>query len=243
MSDLAPGTTPPAELPLVFVDDLDAPTLSADDHHHLRRVLRVREGAPVTVADGRGRWRHALFDESPQPDSPVYSVDEVSPRITIAFALVKGARPELVVQKLTELGVDVIVPFVAERSVVRWEQGRDERHHERLEHVAREAAMQSRRVRWPRIAETATFADVIGLPGAAVAERHGVPPALEHPTLLIGPEGGWSDAERAASPFAVGLGDLVFRAETAAIAGAALLTALRSRLVLSAAPIPRTKPW
>jgi 16S rRNA (uracil1498-N3)-methyltransferase len=243
VSDLSPESTPPAELPLVFVDDLDAPALSVDDHHHLRRVLRVHVGAPITVADGRGRWRRALFDMVPEPDSPVYSVDEVGPRITIAFALVKGARPELVVQKLTELGVDVIMPFVAERSVVRWEQGRGERHLERLERVAREAAMQSRRVRWPRIGEAATFADVIGLPGAAVADRHGVPPTLDHPTLLIGPEGGWSETERAASPSTVGLGDLVLRAETAAIAGAALLTALRSRLVTPVAPIPRTKPW
>jgi 16S rRNA (uracil1498-N3)-methyltransferase len=218
-------------MPLVFVDDLDTPTLSADDHHHLGRVLRVREGAPITISDGRGRWRSARFGESPEPVSTVYVVDAPSPRLTVAFALVKGGRPELVVQKLTELGVDVIIPFVAERSVVRWESGRDARHHERLERVAREAAMQCRRVMRPSIGEVARFDDVIALPGGAAAERHGVPPSLEHPTLLVGPEGGWSDLERERLSVAIGLGDLVLRAETAAIAGAALLTALRSELV------------
>jgi 16S rRNA (uracil1498-N3)-methyltransferase len=242
VSQRPPGSLPPVDRPLVFVDDLDAPVLSPDDHHHLRRVLRVRTGAPVTVADGVGRWRRARFHESPEPDSPVYSVEPAQPRLTIAFALVKGARPELVVQKLTELGVDVIVPFVAERSVVRWEPGRDDRHRERLQRVAREAAMQSRRVMRPHVAELATFDDVIGLPGAAAAERHGVAPSLEHPTMLIGPEGGWSDAERRRLVHSVGLGDLVLRAETAAIAGATLLSALRSGLVAPIRAVPAPKP-
>jgi 16S rRNA (uracil1498-N3)-methyltransferase len=225
----------------VFVDDLDAPKLNDDDHHHLSRVLRVHDGAPITMADGRGRWRSARFDESPEPDSCIHVIDAVSPQVTVAFALVKGGRPELVVQKLTELGVDVIIPFVAERSVVRWDRGRDERRHERLERVARETAMQCRRVSWPTIAELGAFDDVVSLPGAVAAERHGVPPSLEHPTLLIGPEGGWSDRERERLPITVGLGDLVLRAETAAIAGATLLTALRSGSVGPIRGAPATR--
>jgi 16S rRNA (uracil1498-N3)-methyltransferase len=231
VTDVPQGASPPADLPLVFIDDLDAPTLTADDHHHLSRVLRVRDGAPITISDGCGRWRSARFAESPEPNSSIHVVDVVAPPVTVAFALVKGGRPELVVQKLTELGVDVIVPFVAERSVVRWDHGRDARHHERLERVAREAAMQCRRVARPTIGEVGRFDDVVTLPGAAAAERHGVPPSLEHPTLLVGPEGGWSDQERERLSTTVGLGDLVLRAETAAIAGAAILTGLRSRLV------------
>jgi 16S rRNA (uracil1498-N3)-methyltransferase len=242
VTDVPPGSLPPADLPLVFVDDLGAPTLSADDHHHLRRVLRVRDGAPITISDGRGRWCSARFDESPELDSTVHLVDAAAPRVTVAFALVKGGRPELVIQKLTELGVDVIIPFVAERSVVRWTDGRDERRHERLERVAREAAMQCRRVTRPTIGHVAVFDDVVGLPGAAAAERHGRPPSLEHPTLLVGPEGGWSELERARLPTTVGLGALVLRAETAAISGAALLTALRSGLVAPIRGVPMRKP-
>jgi RsmE family RNA methyltransferase len=83
----------------------------------------------------------------------------------------------------------------------------------------------------PRVDTVATFAEVVALPGAGAAERHGLPPSLERPTLLIGPEGGWSEQEVTRLQHRVGLGDLVLRAETAAIAGAALLTGLRSRLV------------
>jgi 16S rRNA (uracil1498-N3)-methyltransferase len=226
-----PVSSPPASVPLVFVDDLDQPLLTPDDHHHLQRVLRVRAGEEITISDGQGRWRGARFGETVTVEGPLCDAPRPVPPLTLAFALVKGGRPELVTQKLTELGIDHIVPFVAERSVVRWEPGRDRRHIERLRRVAREAAMQSRRCRLPTIDEVATFADVVALPGAAAATRHGVPPNLEHPTLLIGPEGGFSAAERSRFAQEVGLGDLVLRAETAAIAGAAVLAAMRSELV------------
>jgi 16S rRNA (uracil1498-N3)-methyltransferase len=223
--------TPPSEHPLVFVEDLDVPRLAPEDHHHLARVLRVRDGAPITLADGHGRWRNARFGASPAVDSDVRQASRVEPSITVAFALVKGQRPELVVQKLTELGVDDIVPFRAERSVVRPDAERDHRRHDRLVRVAREASMQCRRARLPTIADLASFADLAARPGAALAERHGVPPTLEHPTLLIGPEGGWCEAELAAARATVALADLVLRAETAAIVAGALLTGLRAARV------------
>jgi 16S rRNA (uracil1498-N3)-methyltransferase len=224
-------STPPASFPLVFVDDLEHPSLTPDDHHHLQRVLRVRPGAEITISDGRGSWRPARFGDAVLAEGPVFEAPRPVPPLTLAFAPVKGGRPELVTQKLTELGIDCIVPFVAERSVVRWEPGRDRRHVERLRRIAREAAMQSRRCHLPTIGEVATFEDVVALPGAALAMRHGVPPTLERPTLLIGPEGGFSADEIALLTDGVGLGDLVLRAETAAIAGGALLSALRSELV------------
>lgn len=223
--------TPPAGPPLVFVEDLEAPRIAPEDHHHLARVLRVRDGAPITVADGHGRWRSARFGRSPVVDSEVHLTARAEPSITIAFALVKGARPELVVQKLTELGVDDIVAFRAERSVVTTDPERDRRRHERLVRIAREASMQCRRARLPAVAALAPFGDLVARPGAVLAERHGVPPTLDHPTVLIGPEGGWTEAERDAARGTVGLGEHMLRAETAAIVAAALLTGLRSSLV------------
>ena len=53
--------------PHAFVEDLDAPVLSDDDHHHLARVRRIREGAPMTIGDGRGGWRNATFAVEPEP--------------------------------------------------------------------------------------------------------------------------------------------------------------------------------
>jgi len=224
---------PPADHPgpLVLVDDVDAPVLSDGDRHHLRRVLRARPGDPLTVTDGAGRWRTARLADEPEPTGPV--VEEPAPAVvlTVAFALVKGDRPELVVQKLTELGIDRIVPLRAERSVVRWDDDRARGALERLRTVARSAAMQSHRVRLPEVTPVADLAAVAALDGAALADRGGRPPSLTHPTLVVGPEGGWAPAELALGLPRVALGGLVLRAETAAITAGALLAALRSGLV------------
>jgi 16S rRNA (uracil1498-N3)-methyltransferase len=216
----------------VFVDDVDRPELDPGDRHHLQRVLRVRPGDVITVSDGAGAWRSAAFGESLAPLDVAGTVARATPRITVGFALVKGGRPELVTQKLTELGVDVVVPFVADRSVVKWEGGRDERHIGRLRRVAREAAMQSRRCHLPAVENVARYVDLVDQVGTSVAARHGEPPTLDRPAILIGPEGGWSSAELDRASYRVGLGDLVLRAETAAITAAGLLCGLRSGLVL-----------
>jgi 16S rRNA (uracil1498-N3)-methyltransferase len=225
---------PGGTAPHVIVGDVAAPVLADVDRHHLERVRRLRPGDDLTVTDGRGSWRWCRFGPELEPSADTVLDQEPAPRITVAFALVKGERPELVVQKLTELGVDVIIPFVAERSVVRWDPDKADRNTGRLRRVALEASMQSRRTWLPEVAEIASFAGVSALPGAVRADIDGVVPALDRPTLLIGPEGGWSPHERAALPAAVGLGPGVLRAETAAITGAALLCALRSGVVAQA---------
>jgi len=215
----------------VVVADVGRPVLSDADRHHLERVRRLRPGDPLSVTDGRGTWRWCRFGPEVEPAGGIEHDPAPTPVLTVAFALVKGERPELVVQKLTELGIDRIVPFVAERSVVRWDAGKAAKQLERLQRVALEAAMQSRRTWVPMVEPVTTFAEVSARPGAAGADHDGDPPTLDHPVLLVGPEGGWAPAERASLAATVGLGPTVLRAETAAITGAALLAALRSRLV------------
>ena len=220
--------------PHVFVEDLDHPELRDEDHHHLTKSLRLRPGDPFTASDGAGSWRVCRLgsgsEGGAEPDGEVVLVEAPQPPLTIGFALIKGGRPELVVQKLTELGVDAIVPFTAEHSVVRWEADRATRHTERLRRVAREAAMQSRQVRLPEIGEPTDFADLAAQPGAIRADITGNPPSLDHPTVLIGPEGGWSQTE-CHQLGAIRLSSSVLRSETAAITAAALLTALRDGLM------------
>jgi len=221
----------------VFVDDLDAPVLGDDDAHHLSRVLRLRAGEVVTASDGAGRWRACAFADGPVLEVAGEVVVEpvASPAIAVGFALTKGERPEWTVQKLTELGVDRILPLAAARSVVRLEGDRAAAQHRRWEKVAREAAMQSRRVWLPVVEPIAPVAGVLGGASVAISEAGGEPPSLSYPTVLVGPEGGWSDEELAAADAwntpRVGLGALVLRAETAAIAVAALLCGLRSGTV------------
>lgn len=217
--------------PMSFVDDLERPRLAPVDRHHLERVLRLRSGEPMTVADGAGRWRPCRFGPSLEPTGPIEETPAPHPPLTVCFGLIKGERPELVVQKLTEIGIDRLVPFAAGRSVVRWDGLRAAKHVERFRAVARAAAAQAHRPRLPEVAEVARFTEVAALPGAARCERDGEAPSLDHPVLLVGPEGGWSDEERAAPVPAVALGANVLRAETAAVVAGAVLTALRDGLV------------
>jgi 16S rRNA (uracil1498-N3)-methyltransferase len=227
-------------VPHVFVADVAAPVLDDDDRHHLERVLRVRVGEEVTVADGRGGWRTCAFAVGGglEPTGEVEQRPAPAPPITVAFALTKGEKPETAVQKLTELGVDRIVPFAAARSVARWDGERAERHLARLRKVAREAAMQCRRAHLPVVDDVVDFAVAAALPGACLADAGGAPPSLDRPVVLVGPEGGWSDEERAAGLPTVGLGTFVLRAETAASAAGALLGALRAGLVDHAGSLP-----
>lgn len=222
--------------PFVLVDDLDDPVLRPDDSHHLERVLRVRAGDPIVLGDGAGRWRPALFAPTPEPSGPVETASAPAPAIGVAFALVKGDKPELVVQKLTELGVDRIVPFRAARSVVRWDDARSAKAGERLRAIARSAAVQCHRPWLPVVEEVTDAATLLALRGGvALADRTGLPPALGPSLVLVGPEGGWAPeeldaADRQGVP-RLAVGAHVLRAETAAVTVGALLTALRAGLV------------
>ncbi len=218
--------------PLVFVADLDAPELDPAAAHHLRRVLRLRDGAPLTIGDGRGRWRAAaLAGDGVEPRGPLEEAPTPAPALTVGFALVKGDKPELVVQKLTEVGVDRIVLLRAARSVVRWDEAKAAKAVERLRLVALAAAAQCHRPHLPEVAGVADLGVFAGAAGAgavggvALAGRDGAPLDDRHTTLLVGPEGGWAPDELDLGLPVVRLGGNVLRAETAAIAAGVLLAA------------------
>jgi len=221
--------------PHAFVLDLGRPELSDDDRHHLARVLRTRPGDTLTVSDGVGGWRACRFGDELEPLGEIVRTTAPGASLTVAFALVKAGRPELIVQKLTELGIDRIVPFVAARSVVRWDDDKAARQAERLDRVAREASMQSRRCFLPEVSAPTTFAAASGLAGAVLAERDGRSPDRGTRVVLVGPEGGWTEDERCSVSDHVGFGAHVLRSETAALAVAAILGALRAGLVAPAA--------
>ena len=240
-----------------FVDDLDAPRLDAHDLHHFARVLRLRPGERITVADAavargfrpdglakasRGRWRLARVSDAGliasdgwlEADGPVIEVERTPP-VTVALAMTKVDRFELAVQKLAELGVARIVVFRADHSVAHREGDKAARLRLRLETIVREAAMQSRQL---------YLSHVIGPVGLEEALTTGAPfgplsmadvsgGTLPSPCsgIAIGPEGGFSAAELAmADRCGSGLVRLpggVLRAETAAIVAAAMLVQAR----------------
>ena len=249
---------PPAPAPrlvaaaaMVFVADPVAPVVDDADIHHLVDVLRLRPGEEVVASDGAGRWvpcrvagaagrgaRGADGTALLIPDGPPVVDARPAPAITVAFVPTKGDRPEWVVQKLTELGVDRIVPLRSSRSVVRWEGERADRAVGRLIRVAREAAAQSRRVWLPEVTPVTSLdalADGDAGPGPALADWGGPAPSLDRPVVAVGPEGGWTDEERVRFGAGVGLGPTVLRAETAAVAAGALLCGLRCGVVAALA--------
>ncbi len=213
----------------VFVESLNHPELADEDAHHLVRVLRLRHGDPVSASDGRGAWRICRFQQGGGLllDSEIVTETPDRPTLTIGFALPKADRPEWIVQKLTEIGVDRILILHAERSVARWDDDRAERRLAKLGKIAREAAMQSRRVVFPAIEGPMHLAAALG-DDVALAEPKGAPVTLASPTILIGPEGGWTDTELAAASLHVDLGPAVLRVETAALVAIARLVALRT---------------
>ena len=211
----------------VFVDDLDLPALDETDLHHLSRVLRLRPGTSITVSDGQGRWRPARFTGLTHADIDGETRIEppVAAGVTIGFSLLKGDRNELVVQKLTEIGAERIVPMTTQRTIVHWDAARASHQISRLRRVAREAAMQSRRVFLPIIEDLTPFEWAAVREGAALAVAGSTPLGPETTTVLVGPEGGWSPSELGFGMPRVGLGPNILRAETGSIVACALLVA------------------
>jgi 16S rRNA (uracil1498-N3)-methyltransferase len=213
----------------VFVSSLPAVALAHDDEHHLDRVLRLEPTDIITVSDGAGRWATANWSR-PRGLTIVSQIhlEPAHDTLTIGCAIPKGDRPELVVQKLTELGVDRILLFESARSVVRWDEEKRRRQLERLRRIAHEAAMQSRRVYLPAVGCIA-FDQVIQFNGVAMAEPGGRDPIdTSVSTVLIGPEGGFDTDELDFAVPKVQLSRHVLRVETAAIVAATMLVAAHS---------------
>ena len=192
----------------------------------------MRPGESVIAIDGTGAWRRCIWRSAEllEPAFEVVSESAPAPKITVGFALLKGDKPEWVVQKLTELGVDCIVPMVTKHTVVRWDEEKVARNLERFRRVAYEAAMQSRRLMLPEVTSVTSVAHATSR-GAALAHPGGSKVSLKLPFVIVGPEGGWSADELAGATSTVDLGPTVLRAETAATTIGGLLAAIRGNLM------------
>ncbi len=225
-------------LPMAFVADITSPELDPADERHLTKALRLGDGDAFGVSDGAGGWVEVRFVAGSGIELAGEPVVEPAPtdHLTVGFTPVKGERAEWFVQKLTEIGVDSILPLVTERSVVRWDAAKADKLHARFLTTAREAAMQCRRLWLPTI-EPLTSLSSGGLLGGATrgAKRPLADPAgralrSDDRTLLVGPEGGWSTSE-AADADLVALPGAVLRAETAAVSAGVMLAAARDGLL------------
>jgi 16S rRNA (uracil1498-N3)-methyltransferase len=234
--------------PHFFAADVsgDRVTLDGDEARHASRVLRVRPGEVVTVADGDGNVVRATVEEAGSRLVAVvtdrWADPPAVPSIHVFPAIPKAGKLDLVVQKLTELGVDVIQPFPAARSVSRWNETKATAQTERLASIAHEASKQSRRSRLPEIRPPAPPTS-LELPGCTLVLDEEAEDRLlgalpvEAPAgigLVIGPEGGLERDEirvfQGRGARAVSLGPLMLRTETASLAATAVVAARYGRL-------------
>ena len=211
---------------------------------HAATVTRLGVGEEVVLVDGRGRRGHGAVATVSGKDHLEVDVTSVadeprpSPWLVVVQALPKGDRGEVAVETLTEVGVDEIVPWAAARCVTRWRDARGEKALARWRTTAQAAAKQSRRARFPVVAELAGTRDeadrlrraALGVLLHEEAEQPlaaAEPPAAGEVVVVVGPEGGISAEELAvltgAGATAYRLGPTVLRTSTAGTAAAAAL--------------------
>lgn len=213
--------------------------LDESETRHLRDVLRLREASKIKVFDGAGREFLCevvkisksrtdlnICTETP-PTAPESPLD-----LTLAPALLKGEKFDLVIQKAVELGVKRLLPLITQRCDVKLKD-RSNRV-ERWQRIALEAAKQSGRATLMQIHEPIDFLSLLKTDTSKMimfSERGGTRfekvPVGKEITAITGPEGGWEDSEietaRDAGAAIVTLGGRILRAETAAITIAAII--------------------
>ncbi|HEX8169650.1 MAG TPA: RsmE family RNA methyltransferase [Thermoanaerobaculia bacterium] len=223
----------------IHVPRIEARTeVRGDEFHHGIRVVRVRPGEEVELFDDDGNMARGTVELIERDRAVVIAGEPIASRespldLTLAMAVIQLEKFELVLQKATELGVRRIVPLESARTEVRRERysGKAERWNK----IVVEAVKQSGRSIAPLIEPPATLEELLQREGTKILFDADAPPDASQPappvTILIGPEGGWSDEElalaRRSGCVFQRLGPRRLRAETAAIAA---LSVIASRL-------------
>lgn len=218
-------------------------TLSLEETRHLRDVLRLREDENVQVFDGNGKEFFCQIESIEKKETILKIINEISPYVpessldlTLAVALLKGEKFDLVIQKAVELGVTTFIPLITKRTDVKLKDA--EKKLERWRKIILEASKQCGRARLIEIKSPIQFEkfvqDSLFLSDknfVLFAERNGESfskiKSEQNITAIIGPEGGWEDSEidfaKENGVQIITLGGRILRAETAAIAIPALL--------------------
>ncbi len=223
--------------------------ISGPEGHHAARVRRVAPGERIQVIDGRGTVAAATVvrvdrDEIECVVDAMRVEERPVPRLTVVQALPKGDRGELAVEMMTEVGVDVVVPWSAARCVTRWRDERGAKALGRWRTAAREAAKQARRSFIPDVTELAMTSGVAARLAAStqgiVLHEGGEEGLADLPVptdgdvvVVVGPEGGLTDEELATFSTAGAsirrLGPTVLRTSTAGVVAAGILLAASPR--------------
>ncbi len=211
-------------------------SLSGDDARHLAVVRRAGEGELIKVSDGKGSVHEARLTSvgRDRVTAEIISTDQVprnDPTVRVFQALAKGGKADSVIQKLVELGVDEVTIFTSGRSVPEWDAAKSGRMLDRWNEIARGAAKQSHRAWLPKVVGPLAFNEMLpalgspaffGNPDADKRLRDSLPAEAAEISLVVGPEGGFSESEIRAleesGAEGVTLGPQILRTETAATA-------------------------
>jgi 16S rRNA (uracil1498-N3)-methyltransferase len=227
----------------------DVIVLSGPEGRHGATVRRLVPGERADVTDGAGQVAECIVTQAAGGELRLAVrsrrvVPPADPALTVVQALPKGDRGQLAVEMMTAAGVDVIVPWAAQRCVTQWHGERGERALGRWRATAREAAKQARRARFPEVTGLASAPEVAQAvrsaalavlldPGAGTALSTLPLPSSGGLVVIVGPEGGLSPAEVAAltGAGAVGahLGPTVLRTSTAGVVAASVMLSRAGR--------------
>ncbi len=245
----APSPRPPVFLAGAAELQRDAITLSGAEGRHAATVRRLAAGERADVTDGAGTVAECVVTAARPGEIELEvlarrAVPAPEPRIVVAQAIPKGDRGELAVEVMTEVGVDAVVAWQAERCVARWRDDRAGKALARWQATAREAAKQSRRAWIPEVTgpeATPALARRVAAAGLAVLLDPDAPAALGGISMpgrgeivvIVGPEGGVSPAEAGvlerAGATPARLGPTVLRSSSAGAVAAALVLAASGR--------------
>ncbi|WP_134686930.1 16S rRNA (uracil(1498)-N(3))-methyltransferase [Brevibacillus migulae] len=214
-------------------------TITGDDVHHIVTVMRSEVGQEIIVCDGQGRVAIARLSQLSAKEVKADVIRmlelhrELPVRVTIAQGLPKGDKMEWILQKGTELGAHAFIPFSSERTIVKLDAKKEGKKLERWSKIVKEAAEQSHRAWLPQVLSPLTFKqmaeEAAGYTRAVIAyeKENGVTlhevlqdlSSGDSLLVMIGPEGGFSEAEVALAQskgiISVGLGPRILRTETA----------------------------
>ncbi|MFC3882976.1 16S rRNA (uracil(1498)-N(3))-methyltransferase [Bacillus songklensis] len=218
-------------------------TIDSEDARHITRVMRMSEGDKVICCNEKGQSALCEIEDISGDEVNLRVVEwldeakELPVAVTIANGLPKGDKLELVIQKGTELGASAFIPFMAARSIVKWDSKKGAKKVERWSKIAKEAAEQAHRTKVPEVLEPASLRELVQKSEAydykivayeeeaKLGEKSNLASVLSNIKqdqsllVVIGPEGGLSDNEVQSfkeNGFVIcGFGPRILRTETA----------------------------
>ena len=216
-------------------------TVTGDEAHHIRDVMRLKVSDNVVCFDGTGREYAGVIKEIGQKAVIVGIIRTSEPKakdahtITLIQAIPKKEKMDYIVQKATELGANCIIPVMTERTIVDWDQKKRDSSLERWQRISREASKQCGRLDLPEIRPVAGFKEALkavagqdlaliaALSGDAISLKNALQGAKPRSIVIaIGPEGDFSPKEieeaKASGFKLVDLGRRVLKSDTAGLA-------------------------